>query len=568
MSLDWQTIAEARSKVKKEVGTVVKDWGGQIPIALAYPNSYYLGMSSLAVHVIYRLFNEQPGIVCERTFLAKGQPISLESRRPLMDFVALAFTLSFEMDYFNLAEMLRRADIPPLAEERDESHPLLLAGGLCVTANPEPLAPLFDALVIGEGEEVIPALAETLRREVRAPRLELLRQWAMIPGLYVPRFYQVEYDGLEVEAIEHEPFVPYPVKRQWAHDLDGHPATSVIITDETKFGDMYLIEVARGCGRGCRFCLAGFSYRPLRERSVEVLLEQAKEGLGYREKIGLVGAALSDYSQIDALTQGLRQLGGQISVSSLRVDSLSERLLEALVESGTQTLTIAPEAGSARLRSCINKDIPEEEILEVAKKASHHFPQLKLYFMLGLPGEKEEDIEALVCLAQKIKEQFSGHLIVSLSPFVPKAQTPYQWAPMAPVPVLEARLRYVKQNLPSIEVRSESAAEAAIQATLARGDRRVAVALARTKGRSLPAWKNALARQGLVYEALLEERSRATLPWDVVDNRVSEKYLWQEWRKGARGQSTPPCPPTECLKCGACDEAFCEAKEKGITSAR
>lgn len=568
MGVDWQTIAEARSKVKREIGTVIEDWGGRIPIALAYPNSYYLGMSSLAVHVIYRLFNEQPGIVCERTFFTKGQPISLESQRPLMDFAVLAFTLSFEMDYFNLVEMLDRAGIPPLAEGRDERHPLLLAGGPCVTANPEPLAPIFDALVIGEGEEVIPTLAETLRREARAPRLELLRQWATIPGLYVPRFYQVEYDGLGVKAIEHEPFAPYPVKRQWVRDLDAHPTTSAILTDETEFGDMYLIEVARGCGRGCRFCLAGFSYRPLRERSVEVLLDQAKEGLGYREKIGLVGAALSDYSQIDALTQGLRQLGAQISVSSLRVDSLSERLFQALVEGGTETLTIAPEAGSARLRSCINKDISEEEILEVAQRASRHFPQLKLYFMLGLPGETEEDIEALVYLTQKLKERFSGHLIVSLSPFVPKAQTPYQWAPMAPLPVLEARLRYVKQSLPSIEVRSESAAEAAIQATLARGDRRVGVALARTKGKSLLIWKRALAKQGLPHEALLEERPRGTLPWKVVDNRVSEEYLWQEWRKGIKAQYTPPCPPSECLKCGACDEAFHEAKGKAVTPAR
>jgi radical SAM superfamily enzyme YgiQ (UPF0313 family) len=567
MSLDWQTIAEARGKVSKEIGATVKDWGGQVPVALAYPNSYYLGMSSLAVHLIYRLFNEQPGIVCERTFFTKGQPIALESQRPLMDFVALAFTLSFEMDYFNLVEMLRRAGIPPLAEKRDERHPLLLAGGPCVTANPEPLAPIFDALVIGEGEEVIPALTETLRRGVRAPRLELLRQWAVIPGLYVPRFYQVEYDGLGIK-IEHEPFAPYPVKRQWVRDLDAHPTTSVILTDETKFGDMYLIEVARGCGRGCRFCLAGFSYRPLRERSVDILLDQAKEGLGYREKIGLVGAALSDYSQIDALTQGLRQLGAQISVSSLRVDSLSETLLEALVEGGTQTLTIAPEAGSPRLRSCINKDISEEEILDAAQRASRRFPQLKLYYMFGLPSERDEDTEALVHLTQKIKERFSGHLIVSLSPFVPKANTPYQWAPMTPLPVLEARLRYVKQRLPSIEVRSESAAEAAMQATLARGDRRVGLALAHTKGKSLPAWKREVARQGLAYEALLEERPRGTLPWKVVDNRVSEEYLWQEWQKGTKAQSTPPCPPVGCLKCGACDEAFYEANRKAVTPVR
>jgi radical SAM superfamily enzyme YgiQ (UPF0313 family) len=290
--------------------------------------------------------------------------------------------------------------------------------------------------------------------------------------------------------------------------------------------------------------------------------------LGYREKIGLVGAALSDYSQIDTLTQGLRQLGAQISVSSLRVDSLSERLLEALVEGGTETLTIAPEAGSARLRSCINKDISEEEILEVAQRASRHFPQLKLYFMLGLPGEREEDIEALLHLTQRIKERFSGHLIVSLSPFVPKAQTPYQWAPITTLPILEARIRYVKQILSSIEVRSESAAEAIVQATLARGDRRVGLALARTEGRSLNTWKRALAGQGLPYEALLEERPRGTLPWKVVDNRVSEEYLWQEWRKGRKGQKTPSCPPIDCLKCGACDEDFCEARRKAVAFAR
>jgi len=243
-------------------------------------------------------------------------------------------------------------------------------------------------------------------------------------------------------------------------------------------------------------------------------------------------------------------------------------LLEALVEGGTQTLTIAPEAGSARLRSCINKDISEEEILEVAQRASPHFPQLKLYFMFGLPGEREEDIEALLHLTQEIKKRFSGHLIVSLSPFVPKAQTPYQWAPMTPLPLLEARLRYVKKRLSSIEVRGESAAGAAIQATLARGDRRVGSALAHTKGKSLSAWKRALARQGLAHEALLEERPRGTLPWKVVDNRVSEEYLWQEWQKGTEAQNTPPCPPVECLKCGACDEAFYQAKRKAVTPAR
>jgi radical SAM superfamily enzyme YgiQ (UPF0313 family) len=527
----WKTIAEARRIVEQETGTIYRDWGGKLPLALAYPNTYYVGMSSLGLQTVYRLFNQRPDVVCERVFWRadrgqgtrdKGQGlVSLESQRPLGEFRVLAFSFAYELDYFNALEMLRQAGIPFLAEERDEDDPLLIAGGPAVTANPEPLADLFDAFVIGEAEELIPTLVETLQANLddKKGTLEAL---ATIPGIYVP----VTRDSALV-------------KRQWIRDLDACPTTSVVLTGETEFGDMYLMEIARGCKRGCRFCLAGHTCHPLRERSVETLLDQAREGLKHRDKIGLVGAAVSDYSRIDELVTGLRGMGVRISVSSLRVAPLSETLVKSLAESGSQTLTLAPEAGSERLRALIHKDISTEDVMRAADLAARYdFPRLKLYFMLGLPTETEEDVQAIVDLVTAVGQRFWRRITVNVTPFVPKSHTSFQWAAMMPQAIIRERLRYVEQQLrpKGVAVKSDSPAWAAVQGVLSRGDRRLGQALTKMDRTSLAQWRQALRESGLEAGEYLRQRSLdETLPWSVVDSGLSPAHLQREWERARSG---------------------------------
>ncbi len=513
-------IVRAERLLSQEVGTIHKDWGGRIPVLMAYPNAYSVGMSNLGLHAVYALFNRYPDFVCERTFY-DSSGIALESKRALSEFPVAAFSFSFEEDYLRAVEMLRRAGIPLWASERDERHPLLLAGGPAVTANSEPLAPFFDAFALGEGEVLIPPLVEIFRQGLAGPREALLEWLARIPGVYVPRFYDVGYraDGT-IAAISPRPGFPYPLARQGALDLDAFPIGSAILTPNTEFGDMYLMEVARGCARGCQFCLAGQIYRPFRARSPGVLLAQASEGLRHRKRLGLVGTAVFDYPQLGELLGGLEELGARISTSSLRLDALSPELLGALKRGGEEAITLAPEAGSFRLRRFLGKPFTDEAIVQAAAQVeAEGFPELKLYFMLGLPGEEEADIEALASLAKKLRGVFSHRLIVQVSPFVPKAQTPLERCPMAFRKVLAERVAYLKGELArmDIRVRSESLRWAEVQAILARGDRRLAEVLALQEGRSLALWQEALA-SARVDPGFYLDRERPPeerLPWEV-----------------------------------------------------
>jgi len=452
------------SLVSTEQGTVVKEWGGKLPIVLAYANNYAVGMSSLAVHSLYRWFNEFPDVVCERAFAwlgrqqLQGQPLlTLETQRPVRDAEVLAVSLSFEMDYLNLLAMLRHAGIPLRADEREEEIPLVLLGGPAVSANPEPLAAVADAVVIGEIEPVLPILVETLKRSLFDGRLAALHALTELPGLYVPSLNQGQ-----------------PVTRQVQPELDAYLVASALQCPRAQFGDMHLVEISRGCEHACRFCLAGCWYLPQRERSLTQVMQQVELGTRRGQSVGLVAAAVSDYTQLDELLDRSEALNARLSVSSLRVNKLSSRLLRVLAASGDRTLTLAPEAGSERLRQLTHKGVTEDDILSAASLASgFSFEALKLYFMIGLPTETETDIADIVTLSARVQSLFGKTVLVNVTPYVPKAHTTWQRQPMAPENELEEKLKQLKAALSArrIGLRAESVRGSVAQSLLARGDR-------------------------------------------------------------------------------------------------
>ncbi|MBI4320450.1 MAG: radical SAM protein [Chloroflexi bacterium] len=541
----WKQIAEARHRIARENGTIFKDWGGRVPIALVYPNTYHVGMSNLGFQTIYALLNSYDTVVCERAFWAGQdlhgageQIVSIESQRSLDEFAALAFSMTFELDYFNLVAILRQAKIPLFASQRDERHPLLIAGGPCISANPEPVAPFFDVLAIGEGEAIVGSLTDVLRQGIHDDRGNLLEAMAQLPGIYVPSLYQtarnVEGSTRSIAVPSNPPACPATVERQWVTDLDTYPVHSEVLTDDTELGSMYLIEVSRGCARGCQFCLAGFTFLPARERSFENVLEQARVGLGHRSTIGLVGAATTDYSQIGPLATRLRELGARVAVSSLRMDSLTEELLRALLDGGTKTITLAPEAGSERLRRVINKRLSEEQILQTADQlAKWKTRRLKLYYMVGLPTETEEDVGDIARLTLDIKRRLDAdgksQVTLNISPFVPKAQTPFQHESMMEAHVLDSRIKRIQKELrrPGIAVRSESPEWSEVQAVLAKGDRRLAGVLAAMEKTTLVSWRKALEQTGLSADYYIRRRPAPgeTVPWAFVRSGVRPDHV-------------------------------------------
>ncbi len=511
----------------RETGVITRDWGGRLPVALIYPNSYYLGMSNLGVHAVYKLLNGYLKVVCERVFWEAGDkkaPKAIESGRPLTDFAVLAFSVSYELDYFNVVNVLKASGIPLLATDRDESHPLVIAGGPCATANPMPLAPFFDCLCIGEAEPILPEMVPVLIDGSGGPRDALLKALAARPGIYVPAFPPEK-----------------PVVRQWAKDLDLSPTTSVVLTPNTELGDLYLIETERGCQRGCRFCMVNTVYSPMRFRSVDRIILQAREGLPQRRRLGLVGPAVTDHPRIKELLAGLNRLGAELSVSSMRISSLTDDVLDELTKGKTETITIAPEAGSQRLRDMINKGVSGDDVLTaVDRMAGHRFRQLKLYFIVGLPTETDADIEDIVRLALAVKDRLDrqgGGMRITLNaaPFVPKAGTPFQWLPMASQETLSNRLAILRNNLPlkGIKLNEESPAWSRIQGVLSRGDERIAPALASMEEVSLAGWRKAVEEHNLDIDYYIDKRwdTGQKLPWAVINCGTKIERLCRELEK-------------------------------------
>lgn len=555
--MSWKVIDKYRRILAREEGVAPKRRGGKLTVCLVYPNRYAVAMSNLGFQAVHALLNAEPDILCERAFLpdpddlreyrrSGARLLSLESQEPLSSFDVIAFSVSFESDYLNIPVIFDLAGIPALAAERNASHPLVMGGGAALFLNPEPVADFLDLVCEGEGEVILPALLDHIRAYGIGDRAVFLAGAAGIPGIYVPSLYVTEYDGACVVARRAVGGAPEQVARRWMPDPDGRATVSEILTPGTEFSDMYLVEVSRGCGRGCRFCAAGFIYHPYRQRSLEAVKTAVAEGLTHRTKIGLVGAAVSDFREIGELCRHILAEGGTVSVSSLRIDRLDEGMIEVLKASGHKTVALAPEGGSQRMRDVINKNLTEEQILAACDLLiGHDILNLKLYFIIGLHTETMADLEEMVLLVGKIRERVIaaarknkrlGEIILSVNPFVPKPFTPFQWCGMEEIPSLEKKLKYLQQavgKLSNVRLIAESPKDAWLQAFLSRGDRRLSSFLLRAA--ELGHWKRA-AREFDPDPALLVHRTiplDEMLPWDVIGSADGER-LKREYRRAFR----------------------------------
>ncbi len=556
----------AQDILSREVGYVTKPHASRLRVALVFPNTYFVGMSNLGFQTIYRLFNDHPDIVCERVFLPPKQElaslresgtriVTLESQTPVGDFDVIAFSVSFEWDYTNVLTLLRLAGVPLRAADRDYRHPLVVIGGAVTFVNPEPLALFADVIAAGEGEALVPALVDAFGTSSRS---EQLKRLAQARGYYVPSFYDVEYasDGTIARYVPREGTGAPPVVKKAAlktTDAVDPPCTS-IFTPDTEFGSRFLVEVVRGCANLCRFCWAGYNYLPVRPFPADRILELAKAARAYSSRTGLVSIALCDHPDIEHILRSLKDMGYSISPASLRLDDLTPAIVSLLKESGERTLTIAPETGSDRLRRVINKTVTNEEILDRAELIfSSGIESLKLYYMIALPSEEDDDLVAIRDLTLQLHEIMLKHarprgrigrIVASVNPLVPKPGTAYQWLPMERTDVIERkmkRMRSLVAGIDNVYFNIKSERHSYYQALLSLGDRRVAPAieLAEENGGQ---WRKAVADSGVDGDFYIyRDRSADTvLPWSIIDGGMKEPFFRSEFEKSTRAEWTLP----------------------------
>jgi len=601
------TVQKPGRYVGGEHNSVVKDWEATpTRVCLAFPDIYDLGMSNLGLAILYDVLNGLPDVLAERAYApwvdmiaalreARIPLYSLESKRPLADFDVVGFSLAYEQVFTNVLEMLDLAGLPLRASERDERHPLIIAGGHA-TFNPEPVAKFFDGFVIGDGEEAIVEVVRAYQATRDEPREAQLRALAQVPGVYVPRFYDVQYctpstssghNGTIAAIVPNVPEAPLPVLKRIVSPLPP-PPTRLIVPAVDVSHNRAAIEIQRGCTRGCRFCQAGMVLRPVRERPVEEVLEAIAAILrqtGFDE-MGLLSLSSSDYSDIGRLVAAIDERFGDahlsISLPALRADSFSVGLAEAIARGRHTGFTFAPEAATERMRGVINKPISTEQMLDVAREVFERgWRTIKLYFMIGLPGEQIEDVRAIADLARAVREVGrkvhgrKAQVNVSVNTFVPKPHTPLQWAKLEPEESIREKQALLGRELrrQGLKLSTSDPEESMLEAVLARGDRRLGAVVQRAwelgarfdawgEQRNLSAWWQAFAEIGLDpgFYAQRERPPDEIFPWEVVSAGVRKRFLRQETERSQRGETLVDCRE-QCHGCGilaTCGENWSE----------
>ncbi|MDD2464553.1 MAG: radical SAM protein [Desulfobulbus sp.] len=576
------------ARLIEEIGTLRKKWKDQLPVALLYPNTYPVAVSNLGYQLVYTLLNQMAGVVCERfVYPEQGEGLrSLESSRPLSDFPLVFGSISFEHDFPRLAAMLAAGGIPPFAADRASSisagDPLVVLGGVGVFMNPEPLALFADLMVIGEAEPVLETLMSHLQDYAGTDRGTLLTQIATaLPGCYVPGFYHLSYDEQgAVEKIEVDPGIPARVLKVIAPEM-AQAAHSTLLSPEAELG-MYMVELGRGCSRGCRFCAAGFIYRPPRLWSAESILAGLEDRPPQMHRIGLLGMEMVSEETVDKISGYLQSHGCALSFSSLRADRITEKTLQLLAASELKSVAIAADGASERLRHLINKGLREEDLLSAAERlVGAGIFHLKLYVMIGLPTETEHDLEELIQLVEKLQERILpigrergrvSELALSINCFVPKPWTPFQYCAFggledeqtkeenveSALSGLKKKIRFIRQglaHLSNLHLKFDHPEQALQQAVFSRADRRIGPALLDI-GIGKSSFKQAM-RQHNLEPWQYAIRSRTELEpmcWEVLDHGIRAGHLWQEYQRALAGKYTRPCEPAVCRRCGVCGE--------------